>query len=46
MPMPISLAHKLWHSKLTEVRENGTLPYLYADGKTQVTVQYEDGKAG
>lgn len=43
MPMPISLAHKL-SIKLTEVRENGTLPYLYADGKTQVTVQYEDGK--
>ncbi len=42
MPMPISLAHKL-SLKLTEVRENGTLPYLYADGKTQVTVQYEDG---
>lgn len=43
MPMPISLAHKL-SLKLTEVRENGTLPYLYADGKTQVTVQYEDGR--
>lgn len=43
MPMPISLAHRL-AVKLTEVRENGTLPYLYADGKTQVTVEYEDNK--
>jgi S-adenosylmethionine synthetase len=43
MPMPIALAHRLTR-KMTELRKNGTLPWMRPDGKSQVTVAYEDGK--
>lgn len=43
MPMPIQMAHELT-SKLTEVRKNGELPYLRPDGKSQVSIEYRDGK--
>mgnify|MGYP001201541968 FL=1 len=43
MPMPIDLAHRMAY-QLTEIRRSGVIPYLRPDGKTQITIEYKDGK--